>query len=139
MEYKSLAKLFFQLIVIGNILTSCGYLDNDSMEYRKYIYDKFVVIKRENNRHYQLAYQTKSDSYDILVEACNEIYLDSTKRSIYIHERFGVTELYYKVKIIKTGAISSTDAMTLSEVDFNTFRGLVSNVERVFSLDDGSH
>lgn len=90
------------------LFQSCGYSENDGMEYQKNVTGRVFIEKQFNNTHANLVYAETKEVSQLIESDCLNVYFDSVSNIIYA-ECFQTTyeNSYCRIKVDSTAQKTS--------------------------------
>ncbi|MES2765857.1 MAG: hypothetical protein V4642_08320 [Bacteroidota bacterium] len=122
MKLSSALKIVFFLISTFQI--SCGYFENDNIDFQKTIVRNIKIQKQENSKVVNLVFAESDEIYAVIVDNCSEVYYDSNHNQIFV-EKAGSS--YYEIDIANASAKRISDGLQKKVISRDVFLKSVTN------------
>lgn len=87
---------------------SCGYLENDHIDYSQAITGRYELQKQANSEDVNLVFKEYDNSGSIILNKCIQVFYDSAQKSIYVESYLNqYNQKFSKVEILEPSGHSS--------------------------------
>jgi uncharacterized Zn finger protein len=120
---RLLLKLFSKFsLTIFLVTTSCGYLEDDGIDYQETISGNILVQKDRNSQEYALVLKESEQIYDGLILNCDSAFYDSKNQIIWIKSIINdYNNSYYEIKVLDSLATRVWLAIQKKEISRQDF------------------
>ncbi len=114
--------------LILTLQVSCGYIENDNIDFQKTIIGNIKIHKQENSEDVNLVFSESDEMYAVIVDNCSKIYYNSVHKEIFVEKDSGTL---YKIEIIDASAKRVSAALQKKVISKDEFLKKISNLEKI--------
>ncbi|PVD53007.1 hypothetical protein DC498_06475 [Terrimonas sp.] len=130
MEYRFIIRFRLLLVLMSSFTSfSCGYFDNDKIEYQKRVAQNITIQKQENDNSNNLVFEETNNVSAVILNNCFKIYYDSLDKKIYVEtSQNKVDKDYWQIKILNSSAQYVFEAIQKEVITKEVFDEKTKNV-----------